>query len=1053
MKSIVKYFIQHPTVVNLCVVLIVGIGLLSMLQTKRNSFPQQQIRFINITVPYPGATPSEVEEGVTIKIEENLEGISGIDRVSSTSQDNLANISVELEENVDANVVLAEVKNAVDKINNFPENAESPVVAKVDPLALTTSIGILGDDVPLKLLSDYAEDIKDELLQYDGISQVFIEGVPNEEIEIRVRESDLRKYNLTFLEVRNAVQKANLETFGGDIQTGTENIKIKANDKNYYAKDLRNIVVRATPDGSTIRLHEVADLVDQFADAPVARYFQGKKIAAISVYSLNEEDILQNAANVKNYIETFNTTHEGVQLQILEDGTVTLQDRLKTMIDNGVAGIILVLIVLALFLDRYLAFWVALKIPVALLGMFLMAGIYGMTINVVSLFGFIVVLGILVDDGVVIGENIYQHAKEMGKPPLRAALDGTMEMITPVLISLSTTAVAFSLFFFLPTVAGDFFSEMAFVVIAVLIVAMVESFFFLPSHLAHSKGLKATFQPTKFEQAFNNSIIWLRDKLYMPLVNGLVLRNQLLTFVIFIAFLFGSITMVRTGLVNFTFFPNLDDDATFTELEMPPGTPKELTQEKLELIENAVWEVNEEYSEQRKDGKQVVQFVEQILGPLESQGKLKVTFLSGEIRGVSSFELNNAFREKAPSIPEARSLVYGIGATTSVFGKPIAFSLKSKDMEQLRAAKEELVQEMNQISDIKDVADSDRVGTQEVNIRLLPKAKLLGLSIADVMNQVRAGFFGVEAQRLQRNNKEVKIWVRYDKADRSSIENLQDVRIRTPNAGAYPLREIATLDFEEGSLAIQHLEGQQEIRIDANVANLSVSAPRVIADISENVMPPLLQKYPDVDYSVEGQNRNSFKIIDAISTVGPIVLLFILALIVLNFNSFSQMLMVFGLFPFALIGVILGHWAQSTSLSIFSIIGTIALIGVFVNNSLVLISTLNDKLQTGTPFREAMVETVRSRFRPILLTTITTVAGLGPLILADSLGSQFLKGPAIAIAYGLCFGILNVLVLLPALLLSFNKFRVFWYNLFHQEKATPEQVEPSVRQQKHLLPE
>lgn len=502
MRNIVKYFIQHPTIVNLFVILLIGIGLMSLLQTKRTAFPQQDIRFLSITIAYPGATPVEIEEGVTIKVEENLEGIQGIDRVTSTSQDNLALISVELEEGVDANIVLAEVKNAVDKINNFPQGVESPVVTKIEPIAITATIGIIGE-APLQTLNSYAEKVKDELLQYKGISQVFIEGIPDEEIEIRVRESDLRAYNLNFIEVRNAIQRANLETFGGNIKTGTENIKIKANEKGYYAKDLRDIVIRANPDGSVIRLHQVVDLQDRFADVPNARYFKSKKIASVSIYSLNEEDILENADYVKAYVSEFNQQHDGVELRMLEDGTIALQDRLKTMTNNGVVGFILVLLVLALFLDRYLALWVALKIPVAIVGMFLLAGIYGMTINTVSLFGFIVVLGILVDDGVVIGENIYQHAKEMGKPPLKAALDGTMEMVTPVLLSLSTTAVAFSMFLFLPTIAGDFFGEMAFVVIIVLLLAMIESFFILPSHLAHSKGLRSNHKPTKFEQAFN----------------------------------------------------------------------------------------------------------------------------------------------------------------------------------------------------------------------------------------------------------------------------------------------------------------------------------------------------------------------------------------------------------------------------------------------------------------------------------------------------------------------------------------------------------------------
>ncbi|MEM1326757.1 MAG: efflux RND transporter permease subunit [Bacteroidota bacterium] len=1050
MKSIIKYFIQHPTVVNLFVILLVAIGLMSLVQTKRTAFPQQDIRLLSIVVVYPGATPTEVEEGVTIKIEENLEGIQGIDRVTSTSQDNLASIVVELEEGVDANIVLAETKNAVDKISNFPQGAEEPVISKIDPIALAATLGVIGD-APLQTINRYAEEVKDDLLKYKGISQVFVEGTPEEEIVIQVREADLRAYNLSFMEVRNAVALANLETFGGNIKTGTENISIKANNKGYYADDLRNLTVRANSDGSVIRLAEVADIKDQFADVATAKYLNDERTVTVSIFSLNEEDILGNAAYVRAYAEEFNEKHEGIQLKILEDGTVALRERLSTMISNGVVGFLLVLIVLALFLDRYLAFWVALKIPVAIVGMFLFAGLYGMTINIVSLFGFIVVLGILVDDGVVIGENIYQHAKEMGKPPLQAALDGTMEMLAPVLLSLSTTVVAFSLFFFLPTVPGDFFGEMAFVVVVVLLLAMVESFFVLPAHLAHSKGLSKSFKPTKFEQLFNNAITALRDRIYLPVVQSLVMKRRWLTFLAFGGVLAGTLFFASQGGVSFTFFPNLDDDAVFVELEMPAGTAKEVTKSKLELLEQAVWEVNEDYSSKRSDGEKVVQFVEQITGPLENQGKLKITYLSGEIRGITSFELDNTIRAAAPDITEAKSVVYGIGASTAAFGKPIEYSLNGSDLQQLRAAKDELKAAMQALPDLKDVSDNDRAGAKELYVELLPNAELLGLKLADVMNQVRSGFFGIEAQRLQRGDKEVKVWVRYDEAGRASIEQLKQMRIRTPNGGSYPLDEIASLSFQEAALTIQRSSGRREIRVDANIADPSVSAPAAIANINENILPPILDKYPAVNYTLEGQNRSSAKIGEAASIAGPIILLLMLALIVLNFNSFSQMFIVFGLFPFALIGVIWGHWLQSTALSIFSIIGTIALIGVFVNNSLVLITTFNDKLKSGMAISEAMLETLRSRFRPILLTTITTVAGLAPLILGNSIGSAFLKGPAIAIAYGLSFGIFNVLILLPALVLSVNKLRRFSYNLFHKVKATPEQVEPAVKQQRFLI--
>lgn len=1055
MRSIIKYFIQHPTIVNLCLIVLVGLGLMQLSQTQTTNFPKQRVRFINIAVPYPGASPSEVESGITVKIEKNLEGIQGVDRVTSTSGENLANILVELTEDSKANTVLAEVKNAVDKVNNFPERAEPPIVEKFEVKDLAMRFGITGD-VPPSVKKDYADQIEDALMATPEISDILVEGLPAEEIEIQIRENDLLQYQLSFTQVAQAIRLANLETFGGEIKTKDQNITIKADSKGYYAKELQNIIVKASPGGEVVYLKNVADIKDRFADNANGRYIGEEPIVSMTVYALSDEDILDNASVTQKYIDTFNASHENVQLTVLEDGTVQVKDRIKSMVNNGVVGVLLVLIVLALFLDRYLAFWVALKIPIAVIGMFILAPIQDMTINVVSLFGFILVLGILVDDGVVIGENIYQWAKDKGVSPMKAALEGTMEMVTPVLISLTTTAVAFSMFFFLPTQAGEFFGEMGFVVIAVLIIAMIESFFFLPAHLAHSKGLRKDHQPSKIEVWFDRALSWLRDNIYLPVYERISIGSRwlsVLTVVGFIVALIATFSLMGSGKVGFTFFPNLDDDAVFVELSLQPGTPVIVTKARLAELEAAVWETNEVFSKDRKDGAQVIQYVEQLTGPQPNQGKLRITFLGGEQRGISSFDLSNKMRELAPKIPNVESLVFGVGATSAVFGKPISFALYSRNLEELREAKEALKAKIIARDDTKDVSDTDQLGVQQLILRPTPEAERLGLNLGLIMSQVRAGFFGEEVQRLQRGDNEVKVWVRYPLDGRDRREQLLNMRIADGRGNSYLLRDMVAMEDRIGSLSINHLEGQREIRVEANVANIDVSAPGVIGEIEANYLPEILAAYPSITYSVEGQNRNSFKMAGAIGTIGPIILLFILGLIVLNFNSFSQAFIVFSLFPFALIGVILGHWIQGTALNIFSFVGTIALIGVFVNNSLVFISTLNQKLEEGVKWKKALQETAASRFRPILLTTVTTVAGLAPLLASNSIGAQFLKGPAIAIAYGLSFGLFNVLLLLPAQLHLFNGLRQRWYKLRKRETGTPEQVEPAIRAMAYQIEE
>ncbi|MEO0338459.1 MAG: efflux RND transporter permease subunit [Bacteroidota bacterium] len=1055
MRSIIKYFIERPIIVNLCLFLLVGMGAIQLVRTQTTNFPKQRVRFISIAVPYPGASPTEVESGITVKIEDNLEGIQGIDRVTSTSGENLATVLVEMTEDSKPSAVLAEVKNAVDQINNFPDRAEPPIIEKIEIKDIALTFGVVGD-VPLSVKKDYSDQIEDELMAMPEISDIIVSGLPAEEIEIRIRENDLQKYQLSFVQVAQAIRLSNLETYGGEIKTLRQNITVKADSKGYYAKELQNILVKADPSGNLVYLKDVADIVDQFADSPSGRFLGQEPIVAMTVHAIADEDLLENAAIVRNYIDDFNATHSNIQLKVLEDGTVQVRDRLSSMVNNGVVGVILVLIVLALFLDKYLAFWVALKIPIAIIGMFILVPIQDMTINVVSLFGFILVLGILVDDGVVIGENIFQWAKNKGVSPQKAALEGTMEMVTPVLISLTTTGVAFAMFFFLPTQAGEFFGEMGFVVVCVLIVAMIESFFFLPAHLAHSKGLKADNKQSLIERWFDNLLRFLRDNIYLPLYNRFSVGNRWLSAMTVVAFIaiFGLVvSLVPSGKVGFTFFPNLDDDAVFIEMELKPGTPVEITQARLTEIEGAVWQVNEEYNAKREDGKEVVRFVEQITGPRPNEGKLKVTFLGGEQRGITSFELSNRMRELSPQVPEAESLVFGIGATSAVFGKPISFALKSRNLEELRSAKEMLKQKMAQRSDVKDISDSDQTGVQELIIKPTREAELLGLNLGQIMAQVRAGFFGEEVQSLQRGEDEVKIWVRYPRAGRSRTEELLKMNIQDGRGNSYELEDLVELEERIGSLSINRLESQREIRVEANVASIEVSAPVVIGEIEAEYLPGILEAFPSISYSVEGQNRQSFKMTGAIAAIGPVILLFIFALVVLNFNSFSQAALVFTLFPFALIGVILGHYIIGISLNIFSFVGTIALIGVFVNNSLVFISTLNQKLEEGGQWISSLQETASSRFRPILLTTITTVAGLGPLIASNSVGAQFLKGPAIAIAFGLSFGLLNILFLMPAIFHLHNGAKVRIAKLMGNQSATEESVEPAVKALRNRIDE
>ncbi len=1046
MEKIIRYLAQKPRTVDVFVGVIVLLGLLSLASIRSNFLPPEPVNFITINVVYRGASPQEVEEEVVNKIEDNLEGLKGIDRVTSTSSESFANIRIELKEDADPNEVLQDVNNAVDRITTFPDGMDTPAIAKEEILNYTTTVGLTGE-TDLSVLKDYAKAIKDELILSPKLSQIFLSGYPEEEIEVRLREQDLRAYELTFDEVSRAISGTNLKASGGEVETGRQNLLIRLDHRSYFAKDLLNIVVKATPDGKTVLLKDVADVVDRFADKPDRAFVNGQPAVIMKVFSRSQEDILENANYVADYIRDFNQSNDLVEAVIVEDKSISLNEAIGTLQNNAWQGILLVLIVLGLFLHPSIAFWVAFKIPVALLGMFILSNFYDLTINQVSLFGTIVVLGILVDDGVVVAENIYQHYIN-GKNPLRAAIDGTVEVIPAIISSLATTALAFSLFFFLDGQLGDYFSDISFVVCATLFVALLESLFFLPVHIARSRALKKDDKPWKITQITNNSLLNFRDKVYAGIID-FSLRLPILPILGVLLMMVLTIVAQNSGVIKGTFFPNIDQDVITAQLELPLGTDESITAARLEKMEAAVWKVNEFYTQKRTDGKQVINYVERVIGPNGNEGVLNIYMLEGDTRGIQSFEIANRIREEVGPIPEARNLAYG---SIAVFGKPVSIALIGRDMGQLRAAKEMLRDYLSRQNDLKDVTDTDKLGMPEIEMELTPKARFLGLTEAQVFDQVRKGFFGLEAQSLQRGDEEVKVWIRYDEQDRRSIEDLENVRIFTPDGASYPMHELASFQKTSNVTAINHQSGVREIRVEADIANLLVSVPEVLAKAEATVLSEIQAKFPNLRYTLEGEARLSSKTQNSSQGPSMIVLILMITVLLLNYRSVSKTLAILFMLPFAFVGVAWGTYLHNIPVSIFSVLGMIALWGILINNGLVLISTYNDYLKEGKSVKDSLRTSAISRFRPIVLTTITTVFGLAPLLLNNSISAQFIKPTAIAIAYGLIFGMVLTLMFLPALMLLLNQAKVFYQKAIRRKsEVKPEELDVVLKEIKNEI--
>ena len=1064
MRKLIAYFIKHSVAVNVLVIAFLIFGGVGAYKLNSSYFPLVDSKNISINVTYPGASPQEVEEGIILKIEDNLKGLNGVDRVTSTSRENSGNINVEIEKGKNIDFMLLEVKNAVDRVPTFPVGMEPLIVSKLEALRPTITFSISGENIPLATLKQIGRQVENDLRGIDGISQIQITGYPEEEIEIAINETTLLAYNLSFAEVSQAVNESSLITTGGTIKTSTEEYLIRANSRSYYADELSNLIVKSDASGRIIRLKDIAEVQDKFSETPNANYFNGNLSINITITSTNTEDLITSAVKAKEYINDFNQKYDNVEINIIRDLSITLVERTNLLTENAIIGMILVLMFLSLFLNTRLAFWVAFGLPIAFLGMFMLAGYFNVTINVLSLFGMIIVIGILVDDGIVIAENIYQHY-EKGKTPEQAAIDGVMEVLPAIVSAILTTILAFAIFLFLDGGIGDFFGEVSVVVILTLVVSLVEALIILPAHLAHSKALRKQnntpksglagafqkiFSKLRYINKLGDAIMrWLRDTLYSPSLR-FALQHKFFTFSIFVVFLILTYGSFGGGIIRGAFFPQIASDQVRISLNMPNGTNEKVTDSIISLIEQRAIEVTDQISEEYfgSDGeKQLVKNIIKNVGPGSSSASLSINLLEGEERPneITSRLVTNRIQERVGLIFGVESLVFGSGGNFG--GSPVSISFLGNNITELKAVKTALKERLENNVLLKDVTDNDPAGIKEIRIKLNETAYALGLNLRTVMTQVRAGFFGSQAQRFQRGQDEIRVWIRYNRENRSSIKSLDNMRILIPNGDRVPLKEIASYEIARGDVAINHLEGRREIQVSADIKDpKKTSSTDIMDEIENEIMPEILAKYPTVTPSFEGQNREFSKLNDSLKPVGLIVLLLIYIVIAFTFRSYSQPLLLLFLIPLSLPAVAWGHWIHDFPVNILSMLGIIALIGIMVNDGLVLIGKFNNNLREGMTYDNALYEAGRARFRAIFLTSITTVAGLAPLIFEESRQAQFLIPMAISIAYGIGFATVLTLIVLPIFLAFSNSVKTTAKWLWTGNKITKEEVERVTRE-------
>jgi len=1043
MKKAIRPFIKYPVLAHVILVALFLFGYLGFKSLKTTFFPPIPSRTIMIQAAYPGASPEEIEEAIVTKIEDNLKSLTGIERVTSISQENFCSITIRTLAGYDINVVLQDVKNAVNKVSSFPVGMERLTIYRREPRNFAIDF-VLSGNAELLTLKKEARRIQRDLLAKKGISKVSLSGFPVEEIEISVRENDMRKFGLNFQEIINSIRESNIRMTGGKIKGEKEELLIRANVKGYYADELRNKFLKSTPEGAIVRLKDVADLKYKWSEDPNKVFYNGDRAVRVTISNTNREDLFQVTNIVKEYLENYNKSQKNIKATVVRDGGEIINERISLLTKNGLLGIILVVLFLSLSLNPRVSFWVSLAIPISFAGMLMIGPFYGLTINVMSLMAMILILGILVDDGIVIGENIYQHY-ERGEKPISAAIKGTVEVLPSVVASILTTVVIFTTFFFLEGGLGDRAQDLAFVVIVTLLVSLIEATFILPTHIAHSKALcDPDRKKSIVERTAKKVLFWIRRKFYSPALR-FTINNPLVTIAIVVAIFIITIGALKGSIIKTTFFPVIEGRSVSVNLEMPAGTPADKTERILKNMEKNIWKAENIYKKEYPEEEGLILSITRTVGPGTHQGNLAVTLISGEKREWTNMKSANVFRNLVGKIGGAETLTFG---RNRHWGKPVSIALASNDLNQLRKATESLKSELRNVSTLKDITDNDPPGLKEVRLKLKEKAFALGLTTSDVVEQVRSGFFGGQSQRILRGIDEVKIWVRYAKEDRSSIAKLENMRIRVPNGNSYPLKQIANFHIQRGVMIVNHLDGQRIVTVEADVLSPKISVPDLLADIDKEIMPGIVKEFPDINYTFEGESYESEKTMKAMSRIVPPILILMFLIVSVTFRSFSQAVIIFLLIPFSIVGVLWGHLIQGYIVSMLSIFGTIALAGIVINDSLVFTNTMNNNLKNGKDFRTALHEAGLSRFRPVLLTSLTTIAGMGPLIFEKSHQAQFLSPMAISVAYGLLFGTVLTLLMLPALLSGFNSLKVYVYNIIKRDETINEtNVEPAIREE------
>ena len=1030
--GIIGWFVKNPVAANLMMIAIIFIGFYSLVKKiPLETFPAFEQDIVNIAVNYPGATPKEVEQGVTLRIEDAIADLAGVERIQSDSTEGRVLVRVEIRKGYNTTTVLNEIKSRIDRVSNLPEESERPVVDQLVRLRDVITVVIEQDRDNEAVLRRNTEKIRDEIRNLPNVTQVSMGGVRDWEISISIPQAALSQYGLTINDVAKTIRLASQDIPGGSIKTQSGEILVRMLGQAYRAEDYAAISIISKKNGAIVRLGEIAKINDGFNEDPLYSRFDKKHAAFINVARVGDQNAIELAETVINYInERKKTLPAGLSLSYWRDSSKIVKARINTLTYSLVQGIGLVLLLLALFLRPDLAFWVSIGVPISFLGALAVMPFLGVTLNLVSMFGFILVLGIVVDDAIVTGENVYSHLQRHGDGQ-RAAIEGTKEMAVPVTFGVLTTVAAFLPLLMIDGVRGKIFAQIPLVVIPVLLFSLVESKFVLPSHLQHMTLRKNHNFLTRLQQKVSRGLELFIERVYSPILN-ILLNWRYLTLAIFISVLILTISIVVSGRYKYTFFPRIQSEIISATLKMPEGTAIGITEKYLNKMLSSAEVLQNKYIDPASN-QPLIQHILQTVGSAGFRpragvnGKSYLGMVSFEILPpeerslrITTPELVSEWRKLIGAVPGVKELSFF--AELGRGGEPINVQLKGNNFKELNALAQKVKDKLGEYEGLYDIKNSFEGGKDEVQLRIRPEAEQLGLNLSLIGTQVRHAIYGTEVQRIQRDLSEVKVMIRLPRKERVSLPDLKNLLIKTPKGAEVPLSEVAEIKLGIGTSTIKHVDRERIISVTADLDKDKIDANSVAKDLKE-WLHEIIKNHSGVSFDLEGEQREQKKFGKSLGFGFLIALIAIYILLAIPFGSYTQPLMVMSIIPFSLIGAIAGHAIMGISLSISSAMGVLALVGVVVNDSLVLVDYTNKRIKEGVAVHEAIRLAGSARFRPILLTSLTTFAGLTPLIMEKSTQAQFLIPMAVSLGYGILFATMLTLILIPMFYLIIEDFK------------------------------